>query len=417
MGWGAPMKIAVWHNLPSGGGKRALYSHVRGLVQRGHTVECWCPSTADEGFLPLREWAPVHVHPLRRPRALRARTPLGRLLAPYRLMAAQLAALEAHCRACADEIAEGDFDLLFANSCRFFRVPPIGRFTGLPAVLYLQEPYRPLYEALPRLPWPALPPPAGRRPTPAEAKGFLRDAVEVQALRVQAREERRNAAAFARILVNSLYSRESVLRAYGLDARVCYLGVDTAQFAPRDVPRARHLLGLGAFVPEKNIAFVLRAVARLPAPRPPLVWVGNVATPGHLAALEDLARRLAVPFQPEMRVLDDRVVHLLNTAALLVYAPRLEPFGYAPLEASACGLPVVAVAEGGVRETVLDGVNGLLAEPDEAAFAAAVARVLGDPALACRLGTAGRALVETRWSLDGAVDRVEAALRAVVEAR
>jgi len=35
------MKIAVWHNLPSGGGKRALYHHVRGLVERGHRVESW----------------------------------------------------------------------------------------------------------------------------------------------------------------------------------------------------------------------------------------------------------------------------------------------------------------------------------------------------------------------------------------
>src|SRR6266446_7167318 len=46
------VKIAVWHNLPSGGGKRALYYHVRGLVERGHTVESWCPPTADQSYLP-----------------------------------------------------------------------------------------------------------------------------------------------------------------------------------------------------------------------------------------------------------------------------------------------------------------------------------------------------------------------------
>jgi len=34
------LKIAVWHNLPSGGGKRALYQHVKGLVDRGHDLEC-----------------------------------------------------------------------------------------------------------------------------------------------------------------------------------------------------------------------------------------------------------------------------------------------------------------------------------------------------------------------------------------
>jgi len=62
------MKIAVWYNLPSGGGKRALYNYVRGLVERGHTIESWCPSTADRSYLPLTEWVPEHVVPLPWPR-------------------------------------------------------------------------------------------------------------------------------------------------------------------------------------------------------------------------------------------------------------------------------------------------------------------------------------------------------------
>src|SRR5229473_3089346 len=60
-----PMKIAIWHNLPSGGGKRALYDHVRGLVARGHEVEGWCPPTADRSYLPLSTIVPEHVVPLK----------------------------------------------------------------------------------------------------------------------------------------------------------------------------------------------------------------------------------------------------------------------------------------------------------------------------------------------------------------
>src|SRR5713101_1423560 len=55
------MKIAVWHNLPSGGGKRALYYHVRGLVERGHEITSWSLDTADQSYLPLSEFAPEHV--------------------------------------------------------------------------------------------------------------------------------------------------------------------------------------------------------------------------------------------------------------------------------------------------------------------------------------------------------------------
>jgi hypothetical protein len=58
------VKIAVWHNLPSGGGKRALYDHVTGLLARGHTVESWCPPTADQDFLPLGTLVVEHVVPL-----------------------------------------------------------------------------------------------------------------------------------------------------------------------------------------------------------------------------------------------------------------------------------------------------------------------------------------------------------------
>src|SRR5438034_4095223 len=55
------MRIAVWHNLPMGGGKRALYEHVCGLVQRGHYVEAWCPPTAPQTYLPLSPMIKEHI--------------------------------------------------------------------------------------------------------------------------------------------------------------------------------------------------------------------------------------------------------------------------------------------------------------------------------------------------------------------
>jgi glycosyltransferase involved in cell wall biosynthesis len=92
---------------------------------------------------------------------------------------------------------------------------------------------------------------------------------------------------------------------------------------------------------------------------------------------------------------------------VMVYAPRLEPFGLAPLEANACGLPVVAVAEGGVRETIIDQVNGLLVDNYPDAMAAAIQRLRNDPSFASRLGSTGRKAVEAKWGLDRALDRLE----------
>src|ERR1700712_5602163 len=143
------MKIAVWHNLPSGGGKRALYDHVSGLLRRGHTIEAWCPPTADRKFLPLNALVREHVVDLAWPAPKRFSDKWQLTLETKRL----LTAMDTHCRTCAEQIAAGSFDILFANSCMLLRTTSIGRFSPLPSVLYLGEPYRWLYEALPRLPW------------------------------------------------------------------------------------------------------------------------------------------------------------------------------------------------------------------------------------------------------------------------
>ena len=400
------MRIAVWHNLPSGGGKRALYYHVRGLVARGHTVEAWCPPTADQTYLPLSELIMEHVVPFSwQPRKLRG--PIGRALATYYYVVDKIKAMDRHCQQCAEEINRGEFDLLFANACMFFRVTAIGRYVRIPKVIYLQEPYRWLYEAMPKLPWVAPPSPNGLWWSPRHLKSFLKDIIRVQGLRVQAREELENAQAFDAILVNSFFSRESVLRAYGLDARVCYLGVDTAKFSSQHQQRENFIVGVGATVPEKNIGFVIKALAKVRQPRPRLVWISNVASRSCLDELKQLAQSVNVDFEPKVRVDDDELVSTLSRASMMVYAPRLEPFGFAPLEANACGLPVIAVAEGGVRETVIHEVNGLLVEHDLNEMSAAIERVLCNKDLARRLGENGRKLVLERWSLEASIDHLE----------
>jgi glycosyltransferase involved in cell wall biosynthesis len=410
------VKIAVWHNLPSGGGKRALYYQVRGLVERGHLVEAWCPPTADRSYLPLHELIREHTVPFAwQPFA--GRHAVARLIAPYRNVVDNLKAMDRHCRACADEINRGGYDILFANSCTFFRVTSIGRHVRIPRVVYLQEPYRWLYEAMPELPWLALPDPSGGRWSMRYLKRFISNLVQVQAHRVQAREELLNARSFDTILANSLFSRESMLRVYGLDAKVCYLGVDTTLFVNKHRPREHFIVGLGAIVPEKRLELAISAIGQLPQPRPELVWIANVAIPSHLERMQQLARTLQVRFRAEVGVTDAEVVDILNRAAMLVYAPRLEPFGLAPLEANASGLPVVAVAEGGVRETVVDGVNGLLVEDDPNAMAQAIQRLLQDPAYASQLGAAGAKLVSQRWSISASIDRLEQSLTAVMKRR
>jgi glycosyltransferase involved in cell wall biosynthesis len=409
------MKIAVWHNLPSGGGKRALYYHVRGLRERGHTLASWCPPTADQSYLPLGELIPERVLPLDwQPRADKK---LAARLATLRLDAlTRIEALERHCRQCADEINRGDFDLLFANSSLYQSVSSIARHVRLPKVIYLGEPTRDFFEAMPDPLWNA-PPPADSYLSPAYYRNYLRDLIKTQSWRVMLREEVQNAKAFDTVLTNSFYSRESILRAYGVEAKVCYLGVDTEKFVDLNLPRENYVVGLGAFVKLKNVEFALRSLAAMPAPRPRLVWIGNAANESYLEDMKRLAAQLEVDFEPLVKIDDDELVRVLNRALLMIYCSRLEPFGFAPLEANACGTPVLAVAEGGVRESIVNEVNGLLVDSEPRAMAAAITRLSHDREYARRLGQTARRQVLEQWSLEAAVERLEQRLEAAVDER
>jgi glycosyltransferase involved in cell wall biosynthesis len=398
------VRVAAWYNLGGGGAKRALFQHVRGLVAAGHEVEVWCPSTARTDFLPLADLVIEHVDPiaaeaLRGP--VRVRDVAWQGLRP----GAGLAEMDRHLQRCADQISAGGFDVLFANTCQYNAVPDLAHRTALPALLYLQEPRRVAYEAHPVLPWVGLP---GFDDKHRSARRTLRELSELRFARTLARAEIVAASRYRRLLVNSVFSRESVARAYGLDARVCYLGVDTDLFTPgQPGPDRGHLLVVGQVVRHKRLDLVVEAMGSLEGERPRLLCVGDRSDEAYVAELVDLARRRGVHLDIRVSVDDEELVRLMRGSRAVVHAARLEPFGYTPIEAGATGVPAVVVAEGGMKETVVDGDTGWVAEPTVQGLAAALAACLADPEEAARRGAHGRAVATATWSLQEAVRRLE----------
>jgi glycosyltransferase involved in cell wall biosynthesis len=102
------------------------------------------------------------------------------------------------------------------------------------------------------------------------------------------------------------------------------------------------------------------------------------------------------------------VTQLYSHAAVFVCPSVYEPFGLINLEAMACETPVVASAVGGILEVVEDGKTGLLVPPGKPeALAEALTRILDNPELARRMGRAGRARVEARFSWASVAERTE----------
>ena len=185
-------------------------------------------------------------------------------------------------------------------------------------------------------------------------------------------------------------------------------GVDLSLFHPsgetedRD-PQLRRLVVVSRLVERKGIGNVIAALPDLPGTE--LVIAGGPA-PDRLDVdqearrLLDLARRLHVADRVTLRgrIGRDRLPALLRSADVVVCVPWYEPFGIVPLEAMACGVPVIASAVGGLVDTVVDGVTGLHVPPREPAAAAAAARrLLSDPAYSRALGAAGAKRAKRRY--------------------
>ncbi len=399
------MKVAVVHNLPSGGARRTLVEQCRGLRLRGHRVEAFFPDTSDEAFAPL---APVvdAVRVWRLPAPPDREASLFGQVRPASVVAVArlVRSLARVHREMAAAVDGAGFDVVLATHDQYTQAPAALRYLRTPAAYYCQEPLRFVYEEPVGL---ALAPEGGpgsralRRLATAAAKAVLRplDARNVRAARM--------------ILTNSIYTHETIMRAYGRRARVVYHGVDTARFRRTGVQKERVVLSVGAMLPAKGFDFVISALGRIPENRRPgLVIVSDRGYGAYRRLLEAHAQRNAVALTVLSRVSDDELVGWYNRASLLAYAPYLEPFGLAALEAMACGTPVVAVAEGGTRESVRGGETGILTPRDEAAFAAAVERVMTDARLAERLAGAASDDVSRHWTWAASAERLEAALAA-----
>jgi glycosyltransferase involved in cell wall biosynthesis len=172
-----------------------------------------------------------------------------------------------------------------------------------------------------------------------------------------------------RYVAISQYVASRIARYYNRRSAVVYPPVDTGFFHPENATRGDYGLVVSALVPYKRIDVAIDA-CRMAAM--PLKIVG---TGPDLPALKAHAGG-DVEF---LGWASDEDVRWLYRGARAVLLPGEEDFGIVPVEAMACGTPVVALAAGGALETVVDGVTGrLVPAPDPAQFAEALASLPGD---------------------------------------
>lgn len=223
------------------------------------------------------------------------------------------------------------------------------------------------------------------------------------------------------IIAECPQDKADLMRLYGADPRkLCVVpcGFDAQEFSPMHWQRARRELGLseddfivlqlGRLVPRKGIDNVIRALPYLPeGTRARLLIVGGDSrSPSELTSpeyqrLQAEARQCGVSdrvvFTGHRR--RDELRRYYAAANVFVTTPWYEPFGITPLEAMACGTPVVASAVGGLQYSVTDGVTGLLVPPqDPLALAQCLGHLHANPRLAQAMGRAGIRRVRSRFT-------------------
>jgi glycosyltransferase involved in cell wall biosynthesis len=159
-----------------------------------------------------------------------------------------------------------------------------------------------------------------------------------------------------------------IRRYYNRDAAIIYPPVDTEFFCPDTTVPEPFLLIVSALVPYKRIDIAIEAAQLAGLP---LRIAGTGPEHNRLRALA-AERHADVTFLGSLGDAEIRDLYRRTTAVLL---PGEEDFGIVPVEAQACGRPVVALARGGAVETVIDGVTGVLVnEPTARAFADGIQR-------------------------------------------
>ena len=402
-----PLRIALFHNTNGGGAKRAVYHLCEGLLKRGHSIDVFVPDTANESYLPLSTLG-ISINrygPICKPPTLNVRPFLIESCFDFLHQWRYQVKSKALNLRIALHIDHSNYDVVWVDRCRATSSPFILRYLKTPAVYYCHEPWREGYENM---------------ESEKLSNGSPRDSILYQAYsrlcnwskksqRLYLRYlDRTNAQRAARLLTNSRYTSEYIGRAYGKEAQVSYLGVDMELFRPLWRKREGVVLSVGRLQKLKRHELTIQALGLIPIwKRPKCVIIADRESARNTSELKALAKELRVDLEIIFNVDDIELVDWYNRATLVCYVPIREPFGMVPIEAMACGTPVIGAREGGPTESIIDGATGFLIDPKPDTCAKAIETLMDDAQLREEIGRSAVEHVRKNWTWESAVERFE----------
>lgn len=357
------MRIAVFHELPKGGARRAV-NEIAKQLKNYHTVDLYLVDEVNDAsenkfftkkyffkFTP-KIWTGKNW----RVRLYKDTIELFHLYFLHKEIASKISAKK--------------YDVVFIHSSKFTEAPFILRFANKNKIFYCHDPhYRMLYEPLLGIP---------------KDLDFFRYNYERLNRIIRKYIDKTNIQNADIVLANSRYTQKGVKKAYGIESTICYLGVDQKIFKPGD-KKDYDIFYIGSKEPVDGYPLLQDVLKRL-----------------------QRSLKIKLLFVESEWISDDRILARYYARSKIVACfARNEPLGLVPLEAMACGSVVVATNEAGHKETVIEGITGVLVPRNASLIAKKIKRLLSQPKMLRKISEKSRNNILEQWTWRLAARRIE----------
>lgn len=352
------MRIAFFHELPKGGARRGTNELAKQL-KKNHEVDLYIVDEINDKneknfynkiffytFKP-KEWSGKNWK-------VRFYKDSIELIKLYNLH-----------KKIAEDIKKEKYDLIFANASKFTQAPFILRFNpDIFKVYYCHDPhYRIIYESILDI---------------SDDLDLVRKYYEKINRLVRKNIDRGNVFGANLILANSIFTKEKIKETYDRGSKVSYLGVDSLFFKPEKIIKDIDILYIGSYEPVDGHSLLNEAKKYMK----------------HKAEIKEIM------IENEWISDDKKLRSIYQRSKIVVCLAYNEPFGLVPLEAMSCGCAVIAVDEGGYKESVINDKTGFLIPRDSKILAKKMDFLLSNKKILNYFQKNAREEILKKWTWD-----------------
>lgn len=358
------MKIAFFHELPVGGARRAVNEIAKQLKEK-HLVDLYL---VDEKFSKKEKKYFNHSFFYRfTPKTWKGKNWKVRL---YKDTIELFQLFRLH-EKIAKQIRKKNYDFLFINASKFTQAPFILRFNNSIKIYYCHDPhYRIIYESILKI------------PKNINSFKYVYEKINRYMRKII---DKINMEKADLIFANSNYTKIQFGKVYKKESLVCYLGVDEIFFKPYQVKKEIDILFIGSYEEVDGYYFLEKILKKM--------------------TIKPKVRILAI--EKEWISDDYKLRNLYRKSKIVVCFTHNEPFGLVPLEAMACGVPIVAVNEAGYKESIIDNKTGFLISRNVEIAAKKIEFLLTHEDYLVKFGKEARKNIIKNWTWKENVKKIE----------